>query len=317
MAVQINEQELDVDIAEELEPYLDSFPRYRVRGNKLQSCSPFRDEHKPSFAVNLEDGTWIDSGAYDEDWRKGNLIKLLSFLMGITYDESRDYLLEKYRTIYSDMDNFKLEIWLPELDKPYRTVSREELEPFLYRNPYLTNRGITEKVQRAFKIGYDIEKQAIVFCWFDKDGQIINLKFRSINDKRFWYLDDGQPIKQHIYGLNFIFKGEIKKVFAVESETDALYLWSHGIPAIAFGSASMSKAQEKLLLNSPIEHLVIATDNDNAGYRFRKDLEKRLMGSIDLSVMPIPYGLKDVNDIAPNRMKEATGNVERLVPSFL
>lgn len=317
MAVMIHEQELEVDIAEELEPYLDAFPKYKVRGNKLQACSPFREENTPSFAVNMDDGTWIDSGAYDEDWRKGNFIKLLSFLMGVTYDEARDYLLEKYRTIYSDMDSFKLDIWLPELDKPYRTVSKEELEPFMYRNPYLTNRGITEKVQRAFKIGYDRDKQAIVICWFDKNGEIINLKFRSIRDKRFWYLEDGQKIKQHIFGLHFIFKLKLKRVFAVESETDALYLWSHGIPAIAFGSASMSKQQEKLLFNSPIEELVIATDNDNAGYRFRKDLEKRLMGKLDLSLMPIPYGLKDVNDIAPNRLKEATEKVERLTPSFL
>jgi len=317
MAVLINGQELEVDIAEELEPYTDSFPKYRTRGNKLQSCSPFREENKPSFAVNLEDGTWIDSGAYDEDWRKGNFIKLLSFLMGVTYDEAKDYLFEKYRTIYSDMDNFKLDIWLPELEKPYRTVSKEEFSSYLYRNPYLSNRGITEKVQRAFKIGYDIEKQAIVFCWFDKDGQIINLKFRSINDKRFWYLEDGQPIKQHIYGLHFIIKGNVKRAYAVESETDALYLWSHGIPALAFGSASMSNAQEKLLINSPIEELVIATDNDNAGYRFRKDLERRLMGVLDLYLLPIPYGLKDVNDISSNIIKEVAGNVERLVPSFL
>jgi DNA primase len=317
MAIIINEQEIGVDIAEELEPYLDSFPKYRVRGIKLQSCSPFRDENKPSFAVNLENGTWIDSGAYQDDWRQGNFIKLLSFLMGVTYDEAKEYLLEKYRTIYADMDNFKLEIWMPEEHKPYRIVSREELEPFLYRNPYLTKRGITEKVQRAFKVGYDRDKQAIVLCWHDKHGQIINLKFRSITDKRFWYLEDGQAIKQHIFGLHFIFKMDIKTAYVVESETDCLYLWSHGIPAIALGSASMSKAQEKLILSSPIENLVLAFDADQAGYRCKRNVENRLQGSLSLWEMPMPRGCKDVNDIPSDRLIEATGKAKRLTPSFL
>ncbi|MEH7117230.1 toprim domain-containing protein [Neobacillus vireti] len=317
MAVIINEQEIDLDIAEELEPYLDSFPRYRVRGVKLQSCSPFREEHKPSFAVNLENGTWIDSGAYDDDWRQGNFVKLLAFLMGVTYEESKEYLLEKYKTIYSDMDNFKLEIWMPEEQKPYRIVSPEELQPFMYRNPYLTNRGITEKVQRAFKIGYDTKGQAVVICWHDKHGQIINLKFRSIKDKRFWYLEDGQPIKQHVFGLHFIFKMNLKTAYVVESETDCMYLWSHGIPAIALGSASMSKAQEKLIIGSPIENLVLAFDADKAGWRCRKDVEKRLMGSLNLWAMDMPKGCKDVNDIPANKLIEATGKAKRLTPSFL
>jgi DNA primase len=317
MAVIIREQEIDVDIQEELEPYLDEFDKYRIRGNKLQSCSPFRAEKTPSFAVNLDNGTWIDSGAIDEHWRKGNFVKLLAFLMGVTYAEAEEYILEKYRTIYADVDSLELNIELNIEEKPYKVVTPEELKPYLFRNPYLTNRGIAEKVQRAFKVGYDRESQAVVIAWMDKHGQIINLKFRSIRDKRFWYLPDGQPIKQHIFGLNFIFKMNIKTVYAVESETDCMYLWSHGIPAIAFGSASMSKQQEKLLINSPIESLVIATDADKAGWRFKMDLIRRLQGVLELWEMPMPRGCKDVNDIPAHKMMEATGQAKIIIPSFL
>jgi DNA primase len=316
MAVIMRETEVDVDIAEELEPYMDSFGRARVRGHKLQSCSPFRDESTPSFAVNLENGTWIDSGADNDSWMKGNFIRLLAFLMGVTYEEAEQYLWEKYRTIYADMDNWTLEVSLPE-DKEYRVVSKEELQPYQYRNPYLTKRGITEKVQRAFKVGYDKEHKAVVIVWHDKDGQPINLKYRSITDKRFWYLSDGQPIKQHIYGLHFIHKLKNKTVFAVESETDALYLWSQGIPAIALGSANLSKQQERLILNSPIESLVLAFDKDKAGARCREDVKKRLMGKLDLWEMPIPNGCKDVNDIAVDKLIEATGKSFRIIPNFL
>lgn len=318
MAVIIRDQEIDVNIEEELEPYLEEhFNRHKVRGVKLQSCSPFRDEATPSFAVNLENGTWIDSGAIDEHWRKGNFVKLLAFLMGVTYDEAEQYIWEKYRTIYADVDSLELNLNFELEAKPKRIVLPEELKPFMFRNPYLTNRGITEKVQRAFKVGYDRDNQAVVIAWMDKDGQIINLKFRSIKDKRFWYLEDGQPIKEHIFGLNFVYKMNLKTVFVVESETDCMYLWSHGIPAIALGSASLSKAQEKLLINSPIESLVLAYDNDKAGYRCKMDSIRRLQGVIELWEMPIPYGCKDVNDIPTNKIIEATGQAKVIVPSFL
>ncbi|WP_407708515.1 toprim domain-containing protein [Bacillus altitudinis] len=317
MAVVIDRQEIDVDISEELEPYIDMFPKAKPRGIKLQSCSPFRDEKTPSFAVNLEDGTWIDSGAYDEDWRKGNFIKLLSFLMGVTYDEAKEYLWQKYRTIYTDMDNWELKISLAADEESYRVVTEDELKAVAFRNPYLSNRGITEKVQRAFKIGYDAKSQSVVFAWHDWKGNVINLKYRSIRDKRFWYLEDGQPIKHHIYGMHFVHKMNLKTVYVVESETDALYLWSHGIPAIALGSASLSKAQERLILMSPIENLVLAFDNDKAGIRCMGDVKKRLMGKVDLWLMKIPTNCKDVNDIPTDKLIEATGQVERLLPKFL
>jgi len=316
MAVKMRDQEVDIDIAEELEPYMDHFSRARVRGEKLQSCSPFRNESTPSFAVNLETGVWIDSGADDDAWMKGNFTQLMAFLMGVTYQEAEDALWDKYRTIYDDMDNWKLEIKLPD-EKSYRIVATEELQPYMYKTSYLTKRGITEKVQRAFKIGFDTKAQAVMFVWSDKKGNPINLKFRKIKDKIFWYLEDGQPIKQHIYGLHFFFKMDLKTAYVVESETDCLYLWSHGIPAIALGSASMSEAQEKLILNSPIERLVLAFDKDHAGNRCRANVKKRLMGKVDLWEMPIPNGCKDVNDISAGTIVEATGRAYRVKPSFL
>lgn len=318
MPVIIRGHEIDVNIDEELEPYIEEhFNRFKVRGIKLQACSPFRDEATPSFAVNLEDGTWIDSGAVDEEWRKGNFIKLLAFLMRVTYSEAEEYLWEKYRTIYSDVDSLELTVQLESLEKPKRIVAIEELRPYLYRHPYLTKRGIAEKAQKAFKIGYSQDNNAIVMPWMDKYGQIINLKFRSVKDKRFWYLSDGQPIKSHIYGLNFIYKMGLNTAYIVESETDCLYLWSYGIPAIALGTASLSKEQERLLINSPITRLVLAFDNDKAGYRCKWDCINRLQGVIELWEMPMPYGCKDINDIPAERLIESTGKASAIVPTFL
>ena len=313
--MRIRDHDLDVDYSEELEPYMDEFNRAQVRGEKLQACSPFRSENTPSFAVNLENGTWIDSGASDENWYKGNFVKLLSYLMGVTYDEAEDYLIAKYRLILDDVDSLTLDIQL-ERKKEYRELTVDDIKPYAFRSPYLAKRGISEQVQRAFQIGYDKKSKAVTFVWHDRHGKIINVKFRKTETKIFWYLKDGKPIKQHIYGLHMVYKTGAKRVFLVESETDALYLWSHKIPAIALGSASMSNMQEDLLLSSPIEEVVLAFDKDNAGNRARDYVTSRLLGKKDLSIMPIPNGCKDINDIKPEHLEKATKKAYIFQPEF-
>lgn len=288
--------EMDVDFEEELEPYMDQLNRAKQRGNKIQACSPFRAEHSPSFAVNLDNGLWIDSGSIDEEWHKGNFIKLLAFLQGVTVDEAERYLFDKYRTILHNVDEIELKVDLKQ-DVKKEPLSEERLQPLRFRHPYLSRRGISEKVQRAFDIGYDKSSKSVSFAWRDKDGNLINIKFRRVANKVFWYLSDGLPIKEHIYGLHLIYKMGLREAVVTESETDALYLWTHGIPAIALGSANLSKRQEELLKNSPLQTLTLALDNDKAGQRCNDYIVRRLSGLKQLNKFPTPKQYKDVNDI--------------------
>lgn len=152
--MKVREHDIDVDVLEEIDPYLDSFNMYRIRGEELQACSPFRDESTPSFNINLNTGLWIDFGATDT-YSSGNLLTLLAFLMETSYESVEALLLDKYLGILAEVDGFELSVVLEE-EETYRTYAQEELKPFLsYRSPYLDNRGITDKVQRAFKTGYD------------------------------------------------------------------------------------------------------------------------------------------------------------------
>lgn len=288
--------EIEPNYYEELEPYLHKLEPYRVRDNKLQACSPFRYEKRPSFAVNLDNGSWIDSGATDDSMRKGHFTHLLAFLREETWFDTEDYLLDKYSTIVTDVDTLQLTYTLDTV-KTYRTFSKEELSPYMWRVNYLTNRGISEKIQRAFQIGYDRETKAVMIPWHDHNGNVINMKFRSITQKKFWYHPEGQRIKQHVYGLHFIKKHNIKRAFVVESETDALYLWTHGVPAIAFGGASISNEQKMLLRRSPIEELVLATDNDAVGRRFAGTITDELIAYFDIKRLEFPECYKDVNEI--------------------
>lgn len=292
-----------MEIETELNRY--NWERANWSSEKLIACSPFRNENHPSFAVNLETGVWIDSGSSDDRFRKGNFIKLLSFLRRETYEETEEYLFDEYGTELIDVDNVELKINIQDKEKEERIIlSKELLKPFRYKHSYLEGRGLTQKTQRAVKIGFDPETRSIVIPWLDKDENLVNWKHRSISSKWFWYAEHGDKIKNHLYGLYLVYKLDRKdEVFVVESEIDALTLWQSGYSAVATGSASLSKNQAKLLRKAGIKKLVIATDNDDAGERAKKSIKRQLGGFMELEEIIFPEGRKDINDFTEKELK--------------
>lgn len=297
--IRVRGMELPVDIRAELEQY--DWKRPKWKEDRLIACSPFRDESNPSFAVNLENGTFIDSGLDDEEWRKGNFVKLLSWLRNEPYEDTEDYLIMLYSPQYGDIDKLELpsaESWINP-DRNRRIFDRDELKPFAYRHPYLERRGIPFNVQRAFDVGYDPETKSVVIPWHDMKGKIVSWKHRSIRSKVFWYVKGGQPIAAHLYGIHWVVKRGFKKVWIVEGEIDALTLWSQGIPAVALGNSYLSKQKRDLLLKAGVESVVIATDNDKQGRKAAKSIIKGLAGNtliqkIDWNSLDKYYN--DVND---------------------
>src|SRR5690606_7542370 len=86
------------DIRTELGQY--AWRRATWMDEKLVACSPFRADHTPSFYVFLRDtptapaGSWGDSGTGD----RGNFVRLIALLRGLSEDEAREYLKNQYGT---------------------------------------------------------------------------------------------------------------------------------------------------------------------------------------------------------------------------
>lgn len=299
---------IEVNYEEEIDPYLNKLDRLQKRGNKIQACSPFREERHPSWAINLENGTWIDSGAAAETQRKGSFISLLAFFRGETLEETSDYLLEKYAHYLEDVSGLHLNINLNFGSAEENLFNVGPYKDFININSnYLLNRGINYKIQELFETG--LKEKAVLIPWHDAKGEIINIKFRSIPGKEFWFCKGGQPIKNHVFGLFAVKKYKVKKIWLVESEIDSMYLWANNIPAVAFGGASISQEQKKLLLNSDIESIVIATDNDVVGHRFAETLKNELGGIFSCSRALFPEGVKDVNELTRDQLIKVSENL--------
>lgn len=268
---------------------------------RLNASSPFglRVDKTPSFSVIIDPkrddfGCWRDWGESNPEFAKGGPIKLYAFLRNITYEEAREELMTGG---IAENGTPKLRIKLvppgpPPKPQPIDVSAHEVAEV-----PYLTGRGIDPEVQRAFDCGYDNDKNAVVMPWHAPDGTIINAKWRATWSKAFWYAKGGAPVRNMIYGIHLVYRQRTPRVVIVESETDAMYLWSCGIPAVAVGGSTFTDAQAEMLRMSPVEELVIGTDNDAAGEKLREEIAAKMRGYCGLYDARWPNGAKDANEV--------------------
>lgn len=312
----IKEYNLDVDILEELQNF--EWVGEVIKGIKFIACSPFRSERHPSFACNLETGTFIDSGNSDEFYHKGNLVKLLAALRNEDYETIEDYLIEKYATILADTEALELHLNLyGEEEKPL-VIERTDIK-HLYTHPtdYFTNRGISLEVQRLFGLGFNSESGTVAMLWTDSHNSIVNIKYRKVAEKVFFYEKGGQPIKNYVYGIYQCIMRKAKRVYICESEIDALTLWTYGLYAIAVGGSSLSDNQKQIILSAGIEELVIATDNDIVGKRFMETLKINFEGILTILFFPFPHSVKDVNDMSKEQITKASQTLTQPTLCFI
>ena len=286
---------LDIDIRAELEEHPWHKPNWKA--GKLLAASPFRDDRTPSFFVDLETGGWSDSGAYDTEYERGNLAKLLSFFRNETYEETVEYLVDTYG-VGERKPEERIELSVPTLQsvQERKVFAPSYLEPYAYRNQYLNNRGIPEKIQRFMQVGYSRKEKAVVIPWHHPDGALANVKFRQIYGKLFWYARGGAPIHSLVYGIHKVYAKDIREAVICEAEIDALSWMTCGVFAVAIGGASISEKQLDILRRSPLEHVWIAMDNDSPGRKATSVLKRGLRGYVHVDSVEIPAPHKDANE---------------------
>src|SRR5699024_1558149 len=247
----IGDKTVQIDIASELSDY--HFDNARWQSDKLIASSPFRDDRAPSFFVNLSGelaGLWGDSGALDYEYASGNFVKLVALLRGISYEESSDYLIEKYGALY-EIDPYERTRVRPiSLRVPTRRAFALDNPITRAVSPYLLKRGISEEVQRRAGVGYDeqyLEFPAIP--WMTEGGAIATVFYRRTAGKQFFYNAEGTPKSRLVYGIE---RAEERAVI-VEGPIDALSWETADMSAIAVGGASLSRDQAEIIKRSRIK----------------------------------------------------------------
>jgi twinkle protein len=223
---------------------------------------------------------------------------LLSYLMDIRYEEADDYLRKKYGAD-EQHDTYTLRRVRLTAEEPTKPVlSLELLEEYRHDHPYLSSRCITAEVQREMQTGYYPRKNAVTIPWFGPTGELLNVKYRSVSEKKFWYAKGGRPVKELVYGIDYIYRYRCRRATIVEAEIDALTLMSAGIPAVATGGGTFNEEKASVIIRSPIEELIVMADHDDVGQQFKRVVIQMLSRDLHVGVAGYPSKYKDVNEVA-------------------
>lgn len=268
--------------------------------NNTMICCPFHkngQERKPSMGIYKKDGTchcfscgWVgsiqemisnclgydDMGLYGGKWLVRNFLSL-------KVEERKDIELDLARDNSRNNDNNST------------FVDAEELDKYRWYHPYWKKRGITDEyIIELFDLGYDKETDCITFPIRNKNGNCLFIARRSVRTKYFNY---PTGVEKPLYGLYELYQQEFfpNEVIVCESMLDALTCWQYGKYAVALNGLG-NDLQFKQLRDLPCRHLILATDNDEAGMKARQ----RIANNVTNKILTQYIGFnskKDINDL--------------------
>ena len=310
MELVIDNHVIDYDVIEILKEVRKiTYGRYlnhiNERGDNAGVTCPFHkngQESHPSCYVYLrKDNPDIPYGFYRcfTCGSQGTLDYLVAKCFNCPIEEARNWLIDNFSSLLVERDGIDLPEIIISNGVKREYLNESDLDRYAYIHPYMIQtRKVSEDILLKFKVGWDPELDAITFPVWDEHGGLIGVTRRNVKNK---YFNIPQGMGKPVYLLNFIKEENIKEVYVVESQIDALYLWSLGKPAVAlFGTGS--KSQYEILRKSGIRYYHLAFDGDMAGRHGAKRFIDNMPYNCFIDIVKIPDG-KDINDLSPDEIK--------------
>lgn len=267
-----------------------AFTRQKVTSENVNMCCPYHNETKPSFGISTSYPYLFNCFSCGES---GELINLVSYVLGISY-------LEAYNKILKDYSAFDVGLFYEEVEEEdWRDVTEEEI--FNYRrkrHSYIERRGISDYILQKYEIGYDEETYSITFPVRDLQGNPLFILKRNVNSK-FYHIPKNAPKNKVLYGLNYLY-GKVNEVFIVEGPVDVLSCYEAKIPAVALMGRTLSKHQLKLLQLAGVDKVVLFLDNDEWGVKGNLDAYKLISNTpmkVEVVKYPVQWGIDTIDNI--------------------
>lgn len=177
---------------------------------------------------------------------------------------------------------------------------------------YFVARGYNKKTMKYFDVGdcYDdgiMKERAIIPIHDDEGKDLVGIIGRSLRDYRIpKFLFNPKGFDKRYYFYNF--HRAIKKVketsclYIVEGQGDVWRLYEAGVlNAVSIFGKTITEQQQQKLLKLPITHLVILTDNDQAGRESKVQIKRQLGRMYKLTFPQLRH--KDIGDMKVKDIK--------------
>lgn len=204
-----------------------------------------------------------------------------------------EWLLERCDTAFLSDIEYLPPIELTKHKKVDKSIDESVLDKYRYYHEYMWYRKLSKWAVDTFEVGYDIDRQMITFPVRDEKGKLQFITARSIKSK---FFEIPKFVDKPVYLLYYILQNNIKHVAVVESQINALYLWSLGIPAVClFGTGS--SYQYDILKRSGIRVFNLYFDGDYPGRKGAYRFKRTMPDDVIVNEYIVPEG-KDVNNLS-------------------
>lgn len=269
-----------------------------IKGNDIKITCPWHKEGQESHPSCHVFCDFNDSKIYYGTvhcftcGKQVPLYTMVGYCLDGDDETGKNWLIENFGDTFYDEDLFLEEIDLEKDTKQKTYLDPNILSNFNFYHPYMTQRKLTPEVIKTFRIGYDKDVNAITFPVWDIHNNLLFITKRCV-DKKLFIIPEN--VEKPVYLLNFIYGRNLPYAVICESQINALYAWSLGIPAVAlFGTGT--ELQYKLLKKSGIRNFVLAFDGDEAGYKAINRFKEHFKNDCIITVLDIPKG-EDLNDL--------------------
>lgn len=279
---------------------------YIERGNYIQFKTICHNEDAEDASMKLY--YYKDSKrfvCYTECGCSFNIFELFKKrydLLGIKYNFYQDIVL---KIAGGKTPQFTGDLF-PKYESPYSYKNKEvkvdlnKLNPNIlnaftfYATPEWLQDGISEEAMRHYLIRYSIEENKVIIPHFDKEGYLIGLRGRALNDEDLKYgkylpiikgdKSYAHPLGVNLYGLNFVGGNIAKKKMAIvfESEKSCLlydtFFGHQDNIAVAVCGSIFHRYQLDLLLEKGVERVLIAFDKEGENENKKQKYFNKLKG---------------------------------------
>lgn len=247
----------------------------RPAGPQAVLNCPFCGDREKSFAISLADGAW-NCLRLNNCGKKGSFIQLQKEMGDnpMPVDSARMFSVRP----------------LPKL-KDYKrpTIETPPLAEHVY--DWLIT---TRKFNRATIDHFDLRQnsKATGICWpYFKNGELVNLKWRAIAEKKFHNEKGTEPT---LFNRDRCAENK-DRLIIVEGEFDCMALHQYGIESVSVpnGTGDCRWIDNEWDYCQQFQEIILCLDNDAPGWKLRDELIQRF-GRWRCRVMVLPH--KDANE---------------------
>ena len=300
----------------DLVEYIKQYVELKQRGKDYFGICPFHEDSDPSFSVSPEKNIWYCFGC-------GTGSTIIDFVMKyhkVKFPKAVEMLLDYLKL---DVNNIKEEANIISFLKQFTykkdlTQVEHEILPPDIMSKYIKkpikewlDEGIKQEVMDKYQVRYDKNANRAVFPIYDRYGNIINIKGRTLYPN---YKDLGIPkyiyyyplgCNDFLYGLSFKEDKikELNEVIIVEGSKSVWKLEGWGVEnVLSLETNRINEYQLRLLLELKC-NVTVALDKGVLMKQIKKDFSK-LCKFTNVYVMYDTEGLLEDKDAPCDKGKE-------------